>query len=72
MMAYTLNQLTTLEAAIGSGHLEVKFADKTTKYQTLADMRKLRDEMKAELIASGQLTSPTNASRVAYASFSRD
>lgn len=50
---YTLQQLTALESAITSGELEVKYADKSVKFQTLAEMRDLRQEMIRELTAAG-------------------
>jgi len=48
-MAYTQEQLDSLESAISQGVLEVKYADKTVVYRSLADMMKIRDMMKAEL-----------------------
>lgn len=48
-MAYTTTQLETLEAAIASGTRIVRYGDKEVTYNTLAEMRKLRDEMKFEL-----------------------
>lgn len=72
-MAYTLTQLSALEAAMASGHLEVQYADKKVKYQDVGEMRKLRAEMRAELIAGGTLT-PAAPSRptTSVAQFSRD
>jgi hypothetical protein len=73
MAGYTLTQLEALEAAIASGQLEVKFGDKSIKYQTLGDMQKLRNEMRSELAASGAFGAiPVANQRVALASFSKD
>lgn len=73
-MTYTVQQFTDLTAAIATGQLEVQYADKRVKYQDLAEMRKLRDEMRAELESSGLLSSgnTTTNPRVALATFSRD
>lgn len=48
-MSFTQDQLTKLEAAIASGALEVRYADKTVKYHAMADMLKARDLMRLEL-----------------------
>ena len=49
-MAYTTDQLTALEAAISSGTQTVRYSDgKSVTYQSLADMRRLRQEMQTEL-----------------------
>lgn len=48
-MAYTLSQLERLERAIASGVLRVEHLGEVTVYQSLADMIKLRDQIKAEL-----------------------
>jgi len=49
-MAYTIDQLVSLEAAIASGALSVRQSDGTTvTYQSLADMRRLRQEMQSEI-----------------------
>lgn len=48
-MAFTLDDLTTLERAIAAGVQSVRYADRTVTYQTLADMRRARAEMQAEL-----------------------
>lgn len=72
-MAYSIAQLTALESALASGHLEVQYADKKVKYQTTADMMKLRNQMLAELTAAGLMSPPTNARpTTSVAQFSRD
>lgn len=48
-MAYTLEQLTKLEAAIASGALKVKYADKEVTYQSTTEMLKVRGIMRDEL-----------------------
>lgn len=48
-MAYSAEQLTALENAIAQGVLEVKYADKTVVYRTLAEMIKTRDIIQRSL-----------------------
>jgi hypothetical protein len=48
-MAFSQDQLTALEAAIAQGALSVRLADRTITYQSMGDMLKLRDTMRAEL-----------------------
>ena len=48
-MAYTQQQLDTLNDAIAQGALEVWYGDKKVIYRSLADMRSIRDEMLSEL-----------------------
>ena len=72
-MAYTLTQLAALENALASGHLEVQYADKKVKYQDTAEMRKLRAEMRSELIATGAMAATSNTRpTTSVAQFSRD
>jgi hypothetical protein len=42
-MAFTQAQLDALETAIASGTLEVRYGDKTVRYQSTSDMIKARD-----------------------------
>ena len=51
-MAYTAEQLASLEEAITSGVLTVRYADRTVTYQSLDAMRKLRREMRGELVGA--------------------
>lgn len=52
-MAWTQTDLDTLDAAIISGIRKVTFADgRSTEYQNVADMRQVRNDMKAELSAA--------------------
>ena len=72
-MAYSISQLTALETALASGQLEVRYADKLIKYQTTADMMKLRNQMVAELTANGVISAtPTSKPSTSVAQFSRD
>lgn len=48
-MAFTLIQLTALEEAIATGTKKITYGDKSTEFQTLDEMLKLRDVMKNEL-----------------------
>ena len=48
-MAFTHDQLVRLERAIASGALEVRYADRTVRYQSTNEMLKLRDVMLAEV-----------------------
>lgn len=48
-MAFTTAQLESLEAAIASGNLIVRYGDKSVQYQSLDAMMRLRDRMRAEL-----------------------
>ena len=67
-MAYTITQLATIEEAIASGTLRVEIDGRVVVYQSLADLIKLRDLMKAELgvatpsTARGRVWSPTISS----------
>lgn len=49
MAGYTLEQLEQLEKAIASGTLSVRHGDKAVQYQSLAEMRSVRAEMRREL-----------------------
>lgn len=52
-MAYQPSDLDKLDAAIVSGIRSITFADgRRTEYQSLADMRAVRKDVKAELVAS--------------------
>ena len=67
-MAYTLSQLATIEEAIASGTLRVEIDGRVVVYQSLDQLLKLRDLMKAELgvatpsTARGRVWSPTISS----------
>jgi hypothetical protein len=73
-MAFTLNQLAALEAAMGSGELKVKYDGKEVEYRSMSDLLKAREVVRAELIAAGLLTSTaqTNRGPASLAVFTRD
>ena len=48
-MAYTANDLASIEQAIAMGVKKVKYGDKETEYHSIQDMIALRDQIKAEL-----------------------
>lgn len=56
-MAYTSEQLSTLESAIAQGVTKVKYADKEVEYRSLDDMIRLRNLMRQELGMSGGIAS---------------
>lgn len=54
-MAYTQSDLDALSKAITAGIKSVTYADgRRVEYQTLADMRALRNDMKDEVAASAR------------------
>ena len=58
-MAYTQSDLDALSAALIGGIQEVTYADgRKIRYQTLADMRALRNDMKSEIAAAAAKASP--------------
>ena len=64
-MAYTLEQLDALKAAIAQGALSVKYADKEVTYRSLDDMMRIKREMEKELAPE------VNRSTRRYAEFSK-
>lgn len=62
-MAYTTTDVETLERAISSGTLSVRFADRLITYQSLDAMRAARKEMLNE-IASAASTGRKRTLRV--------
>lgn len=52
-VAYTTEQLNTLEAAIADGALTVKYGDKLTTYRSLDEMIRIRNLMRDELGLNG-------------------
>ena len=73
-MAFTLTQLNALEAALASGASSYFYDGKRLEYQSVDELIKVRDVMRAELIASGQLAAPplSNRGPASLATFSRD
>jgi roadblock/LC7 domain-containing protein len=70
MPGFTTTQLTAIEAAIASGELRVQYDGKSVEYRSMDELRAARDLIRADLIASGQLTDATPTR--SYAAFSRD
>lgn len=65
-MAFSSSDLATLEAAIASGALRVRFADgRQVDYQSGADLLRARDVMRAEINAESA-TPPQRISRVVH------
>lgn len=52
-MAFTADQLATLEAAIASGELRVQYSDRSVQYRSLADMIAIRNTMRDDLGLNG-------------------
>lgn len=53
-MAFSQSDLDALEKAIATGVLTVRYADRSVTYQTLSDLMRARDLVKAELnVAAG-------------------
>lgn len=48
-MAFTTSDLDAINAAIGSGALRVKYADREVTYQTMDDLLKAKAVIEAEL-----------------------
>ena len=55
-MAFTLTQLDAVDKAIGSGELTVVYDGVTVTYRSIAELKKARDMIRAELQAAGLLT----------------
>jgi roadblock/LC7 domain-containing protein len=70
-MAFTTTQLAALEAAIASGELVVQHDGKRVEYRSVGDLVKARDLVRAELVASGLLATPTRGGST-VASYSSD
>jgi len=63
-MAYTSTDVERLERAIASGHLSVRYADRTVTYQGSEEMKQRRLEMIAEIAAAAAGTSRKRTFRV--------
>lgn len=50
-MAWTAAQIAALEAAIATGALTVRYADRTVTYRSLDEMLRLLEDMKDEVLA---------------------
>ncbi|MCF8799249.1 hypothetical protein KIP31_10085 [Xanthomonas campestris pv. campestris] len=51
-MAFTQEQITSLESAIASGTLTVRYGDRQVTYHSLKEMRSLLTQMRSEVGAS--------------------
>jgi roadblock/LC7 domain-containing protein len=73
-MAFSLNQLNALEAAMASGQTSVSYDGKRIDYRSVGELVQARNIVRAELIASGQLSaSPlSNRGPGSLMTFSRD
>lgn len=69
-MAFTLAQLSAIEAAIGSGELSVSYDGKTVTYRSVSDLLTARDTIRAELQAAGTLAADTTP-RTVYGVFDK-
>lgn len=58
-MAYTVAQLTAIEAAIGTGELKVEYEGKSITYRSMTELMNARDRIRQELIAAGLVTDTT-------------
>lgn len=73
-MAWTLQNLQTLETAIASGTYQVSYDGKMVTYQSLSQMVAARQIIRDELIGNGQLAAQPNNNRgpASLAVFGRD
>ena len=73
-MAFTLNQLNALEAALASGQLSVNYDGKSVTYRSVGDLMQARNLIRGELMAAGLLSpSPlSNRGPASLATFGRD
>lgn len=72
-MAFTTDDLLTLESAIKRGELECRIGDKLTKFASFEDLRARYAFIKSELEAAGTVAAPTGVNqRVSLAAHSRD
>jgi len=54
-MAWSQDDLDAIEETIKTGTLEVKYKDRSVKYQSLSDLLRIRDLIRAEIgITSGR------------------
>ena len=73
-MAFTLKQLSALEAAIGSGELSIEYDGKKVMYRNMADLVKAYEMVRNQLTATGALAAPSMSNRgpATLTVFSRD
>jgi len=65
--SFTTSELETLSAAIATGATEVRYADRTVRYNSLQQMLELRDRMVRELAQQN----PATRKRRHYAQYRR-
>ena len=72
-MAFTVEQFNAVEKALANGALEVEYAGKRVRYRSTAELLRVRNLMRSELVAAG-MVSDRNSNRgpAALAIFSRD
>ena len=66
-MFYTLAHLETLQAALASGTLRVRFEDRQIEYRSLEELMAAIQIVKGELLAVAGVSRPTRS----YAKFSK-
>lgn len=66
-MAFTVDDLARVEAALASGTLRVRMGDRDVQYQTTRELMALRDLITRDLQASGVLTRPARYSFAGHA-----
>jgi hypothetical protein len=71
-MAFTVQDLNALDAAIKSGHMRVKYGDKEVFYQQTSEMLQARSLIVGELEKTGQLPGNSQVGSTSFASFGRD
>jgi hypothetical protein len=65
-MAWTIEQLNALDAAIAEGALTVKYADKSVTYRSLDEMLRIR-----ALIVAALNPDPLNTGGIVYPSYGK-
>lgn len=68
-MAWTQADIDALDAALASGRKTVQYGDKSTTYQSVDEMLKVRALMRSEVASAGATTSE---GRSTLATFRRD
>ena len=66
-MSWTSADLIKIETAIASGTLRVRFADREVQYQTMSDLLKARDVIKAAVDST-----VASSTRCTFAEFHKD
>ena len=73
-MAFTIAQLNALDSAIASGQLRFSYNGKSVEYRSIDDLKKARQLVHDELVASGAISAVALSNRgpASVAIFSRD